>query len=318
MARWQAPQMPGPRAIKPSRQCDWCDRLGHILAIRYFMCPTTGHRNITGSISTPVNSSSPQFDAQIVAVVFAVPQELEFTLLPSPSLSIAKMLDFTLPLEHPSSNAPKPTQYFSKNAPDITDSDLLLRVRRLPIPDKKTVHKLQACSRQAWMDGAQSVMYSHLGGVESHFPPWIISYWAAVIDIKRNARLPLGRSALAQQALLMLTMVPWGCSKPAGLSDSEPFYTLWCFLGTHWLSGSQMDDMLELLRYKIDTSPTSMPNTRTWGTALIPKVLAAYRAANTGTYWTAKDLRWLRDLGDDIVQNRAALITSAHLGDITE
>ncbi|KAJ7022261.1 hypothetical protein C8F04DRAFT_1272809 [Mycena alexandri] len=253
-------------------------------------------------------ASAPPMLRKIAAVVFAVPQELEFTLLPSPSLSIAKMLDFMLPLEHLSSNTPKPTQYFSRMAPDISDSDLLLRVRCLPIPDKKTVHKLQACSRQAWMDGVQSVMYSHLSGVKSHFPPWIISYWAAVIDIKRNARLPLGkcrdwirgftklgsknpdRSVLAQQALLMLTMVPWGCSKPAGLSDSEPFYTLWCFLGTHWLLGSQMDDMLELLRYKIDTSPTLMLNTRTSGTTLMPKILAAYRAADTGTYWTAKDL----------------------------
>jgi hypothetical protein len=29
-------------------------------------------------------------------------------------------------------------------------------------------------------------------------------------------------------------------------------------------------------------------------------------------------LRWIRDLADDLVQNRAALLTSAHLGDITD
>ncbi|KAJ7035846.1 hypothetical protein C8F04DRAFT_1181877 [Mycena alexandri] len=175
-------------------------------------------------------ASAPSMLRKIAAAVFAVPQELELDLLPSSSLSIATMLDFTLPLEHPDSKAPKPTQYFSSVAPDISDKDLLLRVQCLPIPDMKTVHRLQACSRQAWMDGARSVVYSHLTGVKTHFPLWILTYWVVVIDIKRNARTvdyrKAGRknperSALAQQAMLMLTMVPWGCSKPE--VDSEPF-----------------------------------------------------------------------------------------------
>ncbi|KAJ7734634.1 hypothetical protein B0H16DRAFT_1695819 [Mycena metata] len=72
-------------------------------------------------------ASAPSMLRKIAAAVFAVPQELELVLLPSPSLSIAKMLDFTLPLEHPDSKAPKPTQYFSSVAPDISDKDLLLR-----------------------------------------------------------------------------------------------------------------------------------------------------------------------------------------------
>ncbi|KAJ7035799.1 hypothetical protein C8F04DRAFT_1182078 [Mycena alexandri] len=53
-------------------------------------------------------ASAPSMLRKIAAAVFAVPQELELVLLPSPSLSIAKMLDFTLPLEHPESKGPKP------------------------------------------------------------------------------------------------------------------------------------------------------------------------------------------------------------------
>ncbi|KAJ7676615.1 hypothetical protein DFH06DRAFT_976905 [Mycena polygramma] len=113
-------------------------------------------------------------------------------------------------------------------------------------------------------------------------------------------------------------MVPWGRCKPPGLSDSEPFHTLWRFVGPHWLSGSQMDDMLELLRYKVNTSPEAMKNTRIWGTALIPKILAAYRAADTGTYRSDPSLRWIRELAEDVVHSQAALITSGHLGDITD
>ncbi|KAJ7817683.1 hypothetical protein B0H14DRAFT_2267149, partial [Mycena olivaceomarginata] len=120
-----------------------------------------------------------------------LPQELEFELLPSPHLSIAKMLDFPLPLQNNLATATQPAQFFSINPPDIiTDKDLLIRIRRLPIPDSKTVHKLAACSRQAWLDGNQSVVYSHLGGNVTHFPLWILSYWVAIVDLKRDVWIP--------------------------------------------------------------------------------------------------------------------------------
>jgi hypothetical protein len=273
---------------------------------------------------------------KIAAQWFLIPQELEHDILPSPFLSIAKLLEFPLPLES-TAVAPQPAQYFSKSVPDITDDALILRVRCLPIPDRKSVNKLLANSRQCWLDGVQSVVYSHLGGsAVTHFPLWILTYWSSVHDIKHDAWVPwrncqawvsrqkkVGRKnpdwvALAEEKSMMLAIVPWGRCKLVGLSDSEPFHTLWCFVGAHWLSGSQMNDMLELLQNKVNTIPESIQNTCIWGTALIPKILAAYRAADAGTYWTAPDLRWIRDLGKDVVQSRAALITSGHLGLITD
>jgi hypothetical protein len=218
---------------------------------------------------------------KIVAQWFLIPQVLEHDILPSPFLPIAKFLEFPLPLESTIA-APLPAQYFSTSPPDITDEALILRVRRLPIPDKKTVDKLLANSRQCWLDGVQSVVYSHLGGAITHFPLWVLTYWSAVHDIKRDAWVPwrncqvwvnrqkkMGktnptRAALAEETSMMLAMVPWGRCKPAGLSDSEPFHTLWRFVGANWLSGSQMNDMLELLRYKVNAAPDSMQNTHIW------------------------------------------------------
>ncbi|KAJ7787318.1 hypothetical protein B0H14DRAFT_3505715 [Mycena olivaceomarginata] len=126
----------------------------------------------------------------MAAKYFTIPKELEFELLPSPHLSIAKMLDFPLPLQNNIITATQPTQFFSINRPDITDKDLMIRARRLPIPDSKTVHKLAACSRQSWLDRNQSVVYSHLGGDVTHFPLWILSYWVAVVDHKRDVWVP--------------------------------------------------------------------------------------------------------------------------------
>ncbi|KAJ7174865.1 hypothetical protein C8R46DRAFT_1215030 [Mycena filopes] len=178
------------------------------------------------------------------AEYFTIPQELEFDLIPSEHLSIAKMLDFPLPLENTLSTATQPAQFFSEKLPDIADKDLMIHARRLPIPDSKTVHKLAACSRQSWLDGSQSVVYSHLGGDVTHYPLWILTYWVAVVELKRDVWVPWRRAqewvksnrkivarnptraALAEDTTLMLAMHPWGLAK-RGVSDNELFHSLW-------------------------------------------------------------------------------------------
>ncbi|KAJ6456514.1 hypothetical protein C8R45DRAFT_580223, partial [Mycena sanguinolenta] len=209
-----------------------------------------------------------------------------------------------------------------------------IRLPRLPIPDAKTIHKLLAGSRQRFLDGFRSVVYSHVGGTASHYPLWILTYWESVSELKGDAWANLrqsrdwvnrqkkiipanrGRAALADDVAVRMAMLPWGVKK-RGLSDSEPFHTLWRILGPNWLSGSEMNDMAELLRHKISMNADLVKNTRVCGTALVPKILQAYRAAESGTYWIARDLRWIRDVADDLVQSQAALITSAHLGPVT-
>ncbi|KAJ7728640.1 hypothetical protein B0H16DRAFT_1470401 [Mycena metata] len=110
-------------------------------------------------------ASVPPAVRKIAAEYFLIPQELEQNLLPSPYLSIAKMCQFPLPLQNTSPVPTQPAQFFGTSAPDhISDEDLMVRAWPLPIPDSKTVHKLAVCSRQAWLDGNQSIVYSHLGG----------------------------------------------------------------------------------------------------------------------------------------------------------
>jgi hypothetical protein len=53
---------------------------------------------------------------------FTVPQQFQFDLLPSPMLSLAKILDFTVPLECIPNGATQPAQYFSRTAPVHVDS----------------------------------------------------------------------------------------------------------------------------------------------------------------------------------------------------
>ncbi|KAJ6477536.1 hypothetical protein C8R45DRAFT_934224 [Mycena sanguinolenta] len=55
---------------------------------------------------------------------------------------MTKMIEFPLPLQSTAIIGFQPAQFFSKAAPDITDSDLLVRAWRLAISDAKTIHKL--------------------------------------------------------------------------------------------------------------------------------------------------------------------------------
>ncbi|KAJ6632260.1 hypothetical protein B0H10DRAFT_1770791, partial [Mycena sp. CBHHK59/15] len=212
-------------------------------------------------------ASAPPLVHRIAKEVFSISQEIHYDLLPSPMISIAKMLEFTVPLEFVPNGAPQPAQYFSKAAPDILDQNIVNRLRRLPIPEAKVIRKLVERSRQAWLDGYQSVIYSHLSGsVVTHFPLWVLTYWNAILDFKREVRAPWvkcsdwvaqqkklarknpARAELVEETGMILRMIPWGWAKPEGLSDSEPIHNLWRFLGPHWLTGSQQNDMLELLR----------------------------------------------------------------------
>ncbi|KAJ7826096.1 hypothetical protein B0H14DRAFT_3467883 [Mycena olivaceomarginata] len=110
------------------------------------------------------------------------------------------------------------------------------------------------------------------------------------------------------------------------MSDIEkPLCKVPVFLGGRWHPQAACSELSAAFRHvatvviAADTCSSGMDaelvkNTRVWGTALVPKILEAYCAAETGTYWIARDLRWIRDVADDLVQSQAALITSVHLG----
>ncbi|KAJ7467331.1 hypothetical protein B0H11DRAFT_2046827, partial [Mycena galericulata] len=220
-------------------------------------------------------ASAPPMVHRVAKDTFTIPQAFYYHLLPLPMISITSMLDFSLPLQFTLNDAPQPCQYFSMEAPDLLDQDAVSRLHRLPIPEAKVVRKLVERSRQAWLDGYQSILYSHLSGsVVTHYPIWVVTYWDTVLDLKQKARGPWVKASdwLAQQKKLakknpahsalvegtaqILRMMPWSWAKPPGLSDSEPVYNLWRFLGLHWLTGSQQNDMLELLRCKVDNDLT--------------------------------------------------------------
>ncbi|KAJ7789737.1 hypothetical protein B0H14DRAFT_3502624 [Mycena olivaceomarginata] len=234
---------------------------------------------------------------------FTVPQQFQFDLFPSSMLPLAKILDFTVPLDGIPNSATQPAQYFSRIAPDHVDQNAILHLRHLPIPEAKIIRKLAECSGQGWLDGNRSVMYSHLSeGVVTHFPLWVLTYWTMILDFKRDVQAYWVRSLdwVAKQKKTSKKIPHGRCwSRRQPISSACYPHNLWRFLGPHWLAGSQQNDMLELLRHKVDSDPE-----------------LAKKFPGCETYKSSQSFRWIRDVADDLVRNEAALISTAHLGQI--
>ncbi|KAJ7740113.1 hypothetical protein B0H16DRAFT_1236041, partial [Mycena metata] len=113
----------------------------------------------------------------------------------------------------------------------------------------------------------------------------------------------------------LLGKMPWGLTKP---SDSEPYYSLWRFLGPHWLAGSQLNDTLELLRLKINSTPGLTRDLRVKSIDMTRALLKAYDERDTVSYRTAHDLDWLRILAEDLLGSQASLLTGTHLGPVND
>jgi hypothetical protein len=73
-------------------------------------------------------ASAPPALRKIAAQYFLIPQTLEHDLVPSPCLPIAKMLEFTLPLQNATATPLRPVHFFSSEAPGSDDQALMLRV----------------------------------------------------------------------------------------------------------------------------------------------------------------------------------------------
>jgi hypothetical protein len=265
---------------------------------------------------------------------FLIPPDIRSTLLPVSQTSLKELADFILPSLQV--KVPDNSAFFSNVEPVMATSYMIAKLRYLPIPNEPTIRKLFMDSQGAWLRGCKSIMYSHLDATEqatTTFPLWILTFWRDVVDARRlvvqwaackdwvAGRLQQKKSAavreLAEQASVMMTALPHGSSKPAGLSDTAPIHGTWRYLGPHWLEAEQIDDLLELLRNKILDNPTLAATMHTARSSLITKILTVFDNRARGDYHVEKNLQWIRSIGNDISQNKVNILTAVHLKDVT-
>jgi hypothetical protein len=269
---------------------------------------------------------------------FKIPSAIYGKLLPEPTTSLATISNYTLPIQVSSSRRGPTAElasFFSKDQPCSITSSTLLRLHRLHIPETSTIRKLVEYSRQAWLDGYKSIRYSHLhDAVITNFPLWIITYWNGILDVRDHVKQWAAckdwvvvqtrqvkfsaRRDLAKEAVLLLNDLPWDAKKPSGLSDGEHTNTLWRFLQTNWLSDSEMNDMLELLRAKVLSKHAWSGKFRVEGVHLTKMILKAFKTAGTDAYMSRREFAWARSVGEEIEVRKMVLLTAGHLGHLED
>jgi hypothetical protein len=254
---------------------------------------------------------------------FLIPGPIRAEILPSYGISVQEMLAFNLPNQTVTVNVIDPVNFFSRHAADRISEASLMRLRRLPIPTASVVGKLVEMRKQAWLDGNKSLRYIHLSNtVTSYFPLWLVSFWEAVLDLRKNvckpwvaanewlnAEIRQRRSAerrqLAGDARAFLAALPW---------DVEMVRTLWRFLGPHFTTGSQQDTMLDMLGDRIAARPDLAGRLHVKSLALSPKIMEAATGHETDKYATDQTFRYIRELGGDIASHKKSVLTLHHLG----
>jgi hypothetical protein len=126
------------------------------------------------------------------------------------------------------------------------------------------------------------------------------------------------RRNLAEEAVLLLNDLPWDAKKPSGLSDGEQTNTLWRFLQTNWLSDSEMNDMLELLRAKVLSNHEWSGKFRVESVHLTKMILKAFKTAGTNAYMSRREYAWARSVGKELAARKMVLLTAGHLGQLED
>ena len=111
-----------------------------------------------------------------------------FTMHSSPNISLKALAKFMLP-----ATVEKPTMckymehYFTTNPSTAITPAVLMCMHHLLMPEHSTIRELVEVSCQAWLNGARSVRYAHLGEdskTTTNFPLWTITFWNWVLDTK--------------------------------------------------------------------------------------------------------------------------------------
>jgi hypothetical protein len=114
----------------------------------------------------------------------ALPQAVEAQILPSPNLSILELLQYDLPIEHPTFLPGQNTDFFDKNTPNVTDLNI---IRRIPTPSEKVILSLQKhlANTIESSDSDMSIKCIHsVAAAGMTYPLWIITYWAKVSSVR--------------------------------------------------------------------------------------------------------------------------------------
>lgn len=261
---------------------------------------------------------------RVAAADFAVPSMFLDDLLPRPGTSVQSLLDFRLPLHKCNLAVVDHNSFFSRSAADPLSPTALASLHHLPTPSVAVIARMVAVSNQAWLDGYTSVRFVHLSdAVTTHFPLWVVSFWAKVVELRSMRRsFVTGKEWLGQETtggrsaeLVRLTQDAQDALATLPL-DSPTVASLWRYLGLHWTTGTQQDNLLDALADRIIADPVLSEQLSVHGLSLTAKIIQMASLQDSHTYRTAKHCQWLHIVAESVLHRNKGILTMHNLGKV--
>ena len=245
----------------------------------------------------------------------ALPQDIEAQILPNPNLSILKLLQYNLPIQHPNFLTAQIANFFDKNAPNETDPNI---ISKIPTPSKEIITSLQKHLVNAIKNSdTMSIKCIHSIAAEGMtYPLWIIAYWEKVGSVQeirdnwRNGEVYL-RDCLQRwrkskniegfnvvNQIFDALAIVWWSDKLSGFSANaiESLNSLTYYASTKWLKGDHANQMLDLLCKILQRSQKS--NIKVLSTYLLSKISQGFN--DKDKYSNDKTFHFYRHIGDDL------------------
>ncbi|KAI1783807.1 hypothetical protein LXA43DRAFT_902832 [Ganoderma leucocontextum] len=203
------------------------------------------------------STTLPLYVLQARTDAFAIPEDVQATLLPLPTLPVIDFIDQLLPTKDPPTLLGiKPKEWFSMHGP--THSALEI-IRHRPLPHVDVLRSLEEQAGQLWLDGMQSVRDPRYTGGE-YFPLWALTFWKEATFVL-DAQLEWEASGAwltsvirscsdsnviteLKAARTRLSNLHWNGKISAGLVPATELTQL---LGPRWVSGDLVDLMIQNL-----------------------------------------------------------------------
>lgn len=208
---------------------------------------------------------------------FLVPKHIRKEYLPQKTINFLDLVNFQLPNLNFSKASPslQLDSFFSRDKPTVEGSEAVDQLWTISLPPHSIVRHLQNASREAWINGYQSVVLAHIPEStdlgEERYPMWVITLWEMILNHRSMERGPWvhvvgglralqkhrnpNLSSLANRTLSKLSTLPW--KAPAtGLDGNRPMCMLhpllyhyhYHYLGPAWTSSAIIDDLLTMIR----------------------------------------------------------------------
>lgn len=187
--------------------------------------------------------------------ILRVPDPFQ-TGLPPPTTLINKFIQHPLPLQSSALSFHQTGEWFSTDIPLTSPEILLTR----PIPPEKVLKDLDDTFGQMWFDGAASIVDPRFNCGTERFPLWVLTLWKETEKTIQHQKL--WRSSVRwlelithpkdviMQAKNLIEKLPWNERLSSGGATT---LELAGFLGASWLSDTQINMMVKVLRTRIET-----------------------------------------------------------------